>query len=125
MSIKRILIVDDDKEFLEELREMLILSGYEATGVSESLRAVETARSLKPDIILLDIKMPGLDGFQINERLKQFPETENIPIIAITGYFTNEEHSRLLDMCGITACLKKPVNEEDLIRQIEATNQGS
>jgi CheY-like chemotaxis protein len=116
---KRILIIDDDKEFSEELQEMLTLCGYEATALNESAKAVDVARALKPNIILLDLKMKETDGFQVNERLKQFPETEEIPVIVMTGYFTRLEHSRLMDMCGIKACLKKPFNKVDIIARIE------
>jgi CheY-like chemotaxis protein len=119
MAVKKILIVDDDREFAEELKELLFLSGYEAVVINDSKEAFDAAFTLKPDIILLDIKMDGMDGFQVLEKLKQFPETARIPVIAMTGYFTKEEHVRLISVCGMDVCLKKPFNALDLIARIE------
>jgi len=119
MAVKKILIVDDDLEFSEELKELLLLSGYEATVINDSRQAFDTARTLKPDAIVLDIKMDSMDGFQVLEKLKQFPQTAKISVIAMTGYFTEEEHYRLMSICGMDACLKKPFNALDLIARIE------
>jgi len=119
MAVKKILIIEDDLEFSEELKELLFLSGYEASVINDSKQAFNAAHSLKPDTIVLDIKMDGMDGFQVLEKLKQSPETVGIPIIAMTGYFTEEEHSKLMSMCGMDVCLKKPFNALDLIARIE------
>lgn len=125
MSGKDILIVDDDLEFASELQELLSLSGYGASVINDSRLAVSAASTQKPDLILLDIKMNNMDGFQVLEKLKEAPETRSIPVIAMTGYFTEEEHSRLMSMCGIEACLKKPFNALDLIAKIEFPGQAS
>lgn len=120
MPGKKIMVVDDDKEFLEELTEMLVSSGYEALPVNDSTSVLGVACSAKPDLILLDLKMGGMDGFQVTEALKQAPGTEHIPIIAMTGYFTKDEHPKLVAMCGMDACLIKPFNPLDVICKIEA-----
>lgn len=116
---RKIMIVDDDKEFLAELKETLHLCGYEPVPVNDSTAAVNTAVSQKPDIIMLDLKMNGLDGFQVTEKLKELPETDRIPIIAMTGYFTKSEHVTLIGMSGIETCLIKPFNPLDAISKIE------
>ncbi len=119
MLTKKIMIVDDDRVFADEVRELLISSGYETSVVNDSRQAFDAARIFKPDTIVLDIKMDGLDGFRVLERLKSLPETENIPVIVMTGYFTQEEHSRLMSLCGMDAFLIKPFNALDLISRIE------
>jgi len=119
MSSKRIVIVDDNKEFAEELRELLYLCGYYVKVVTNSLDAFKTARKLKPNLILLDLKMNGMNGFQVAEQLKQSKETFDIPIVAMSGYFPIEKESILLDMANMDSRLKKPFSILDLIDCIE------
>lgn len=119
MAGKKIMIIDDDKEFLEELQETLSLSGYYTIAINDSTTAVDTAYSMKPDIILLDLKMDGMSGFQVAEGLKKFPSTSQIPIIAMTGVFNKKNHFSLMDLCGMQMCLEKPFNPLDAIILIE------
>lgn len=116
---RKILIVDDDKEFLEELQETLKLSGYDSVAVNDSTAVLGRAISYRPDVIMLDLKMDVMDGFQVTEKLKEYPETVNIPIIAMTGYFTKSEHITLIGMSGVETCLIKPFNPLDAISRIE------
>ncbi|MFH0925656.1 MAG: response regulator [bacterium] len=119
MPKKKVLIVDDDREFLEELQETLELNGYIPLPVYDSTVALNTAYTFNPDIILLDLKMNDLNGFQVAETIKKIPETSHIPIIAMTGYFTKKEHSMLIKVYGMEPSLKKPFHPSDLINQIE------
>ena len=119
MAEKRILIVDDDKEFLEELKETLVLTGYDVTGTSDGVSAVKAARTVKPDIIILDLRMHAMSGFEVADRLKAFPETSSIPVIAMTGYYTLKEHAWLMNFCGIKRCLNKPFSPLDIIAEVE------
>ena len=118
-SEKKILLVDDDKEFLEELKEMLALSGYKVMGVADSVAAVNAARVTKQDAILLDLRMQAMSGFEVADKLKSFPETSRIPVIAMTGFYTLKEHAWLMNFCGIKKCIKKPFNPLDMIAEIE------
>lgn len=115
----KVMIVDDDRRFLEELKETLTLSGYESVVINDSTTTVNIARKTRPDCILLDLKMNKMDGFQVIEELKKLPETDRIPIIAMTGYFTRPEYSTLIGMCGVETCLMKPFNPLDAISRIE------
>lgn len=119
MQTKKVMIVDDDKEFLEELKETLILSGYDVTAVNESVMALKVARAVKPDVILLDLKMRLMSGFEIADGLKHLQETSKVAVIAMTGFYTMREHSWLMNFCGIRKCLKKPFNPLDVIAEIE------
>ena len=120
---KRILVVDDDKEFLEELKETLGLSGYDVVEVNDSVSAVDVARSTKPDLVLLDLKMPGKSGFQLADELRHIAELGNIPVIAMTG-FLKDDYIPLINICGIKKCLKKPFNPLDVIAHIETALAG-
>lgn len=116
---KRILVIDDDNEFLEELQELLILSGYEVTAVNDSIAALDIAKLSIPDLILVDIKMNGLNGFQVADRLNQFGETAGVPVIAMSGYFKEDEHLALMQQLGIKALIRKPFSPLDVIWRIE------
>lgn len=119
MPKKKIMIVDDDREFLEELKETLTSSGYDTTALSNSTSALKMVRKIKPDVILLDLKMQGKSGFQIANELKQLAETAHIPIIAMTAFYTEREYTILTNICGIKTCLIKPFNPLDVIAEIE------
>ncbi|MFA6384415.1 MAG: response regulator [Candidatus Omnitrophota bacterium] len=124
MAKGRVLIVDDDHVFLEELKETLGLSGYEVIGVNDSQTVQSTASRTNPDVIVLDLKMNDMNGFEVAEELKRFTSTVDIPVIAMTGYFREDEHKPLMNICGITTCIKKPFNPLDVIAAIEAAIQG-
>jgi len=112
---KKIMIIDDDKEFLEELEDALLHNGYDIVAINDSTIVVDTAHRVKPNLILLDLKMPKMFGHQLAIKLKNFPQTAHIPIVAMTGYFTREEHRELMTSCGIEICLTKPFNFPDMI----------
>lgn len=117
---EKIMVVDDDEEFLEELRETLNLSGYRVIIVNDSTTALDTACTMKPDVILLDLKMDKKSGFKIADELKRVPETAHIPTIAMSGFYVQKYHNLLLKICGIKRFLKKPFNPLDVIAKIEA-----
>jgi DNA-binding response OmpR family regulator len=120
----RILIVDDDKEFLEELKETLDLSGYEVIQLENARTVQETASHAHPDVIVLDLKMNDMNGFEVAEELKRFTSTVGIPVVAMTGFFREDEHIPLMNICGIQKCIKKPFNPLDVISAIEAAMHG-
>jgi len=124
MAAEKVMVVDDNKEFLKELSEILYLFGYNPTVVSDSMEAIKLARRLRPDVVLLDLRMNGNNGFQIAKELKQNKETSLIPIIAMSGYFPIENQSILLDMSNMDGRIKKPFAVLDLISRIETALDG-
>ena len=124
MEKKKILIVDDDKEYLEELNEMLTLAGYDVTAISDSSSAVKAAQATAPDVVLIDLRMPVMSGFEVADRLKALTQTCKIPVIAITGYYTMKEHVWLMKFCGIKRCIKKPANPDDIKSEIAGVLKG-
>jgi DNA-binding response OmpR family regulator len=115
---KKIMIVDDDKEFLEELKETLSLGGYDLIAVDDPTMVSEKARSIKPDILLLDLKMPKMSGFQVADELKYLSECTHLPIIAMSA-FIKDDYAAMLNICGIKYHLKKPFHPLDVIAKIE------
>ncbi len=120
MEKKKVMIVDDDRDFLEELKEIINLSGYETETFTDSKQAVQEVQKVKPDVMLLDLKMSGMSGFQVAEELKKKKETANIPVIAMTGFYTRNEFEVLKQVCKIRKALIKPFNPLDVISQIES-----
>ena len=113
------MLIDDDKDFLKEMSEILKLSGYEVFLFSDSTNATIEAISLKPDLILLDLKMDNKSGFKVADELRLTKATKDIPVIAITGVFTKEEHKLLMKVCNIRESLIKPIKPLDVINKIE------
>ncbi|MGE5197001.1 MAG: response regulator [Deltaproteobacteria bacterium] len=119
MAGEKIMVVDDNKEFLEEISETLFLCGYEPKTVLNSTAAAYLAGKMHPDLILLDLRMNRMNGFQVAEQLKKSKQTSDIPIIAMSGYFPVEKQT-LLDLSNMEGRLRKPFAIFDLINQIEA-----
>ena len=114
------MIVDDDKEFLNEMRELLALYGYETAAFEDAASALRAVPSLGPDLMLLDLKMDGMDGLQLADRLSQSAETSDIPLIAMTGYYSfSDQQVKVMDSLGIKAFIKKPFKPLILIEKIE------
>jgi len=120
MHKNRVMIVDDDKEFLDELHQTLSLNGYDVIKVNDSHRVIEIAGNHRPDIILLDLKMKHSNGFEIADELSRFNQTIDIPVVAMTGFFTENEHISLMSLCGIDKCITKPFSAEQVISTIES-----
>lgn len=114
----KLMIVDDDADFLDELQESLQAEGYEVAAISDGDSALQAALESKPDLVLLDLKMRGKSGFQVAEGLRKAAATKNIPVIAMTGFYTKAEHERLMKICGIDICLIKPFQENVLKQKI-------
>ncbi len=118
MDKKRVLIVDDDREFLEELKEAFSLSGYDVAAVSDPILGLSVAIQVRPQVIVLDLKMPNMSGFQFADEIRHLCEVENVPIIAMSAYF-KDEYEPLLHLCGIRECLKKPFDPEYMTKRID------
>ena len=91
---EKILIVEDEESLLKLESILLTTKGYLVRGATTGPAALEAVAEEAPDLILLDIMLPGLDGFQVCERLKQNPETQHIPIILLTARKTPEDVAR-------------------------------
>jgi CheY-like chemotaxis protein len=115
----KILVIDDNREFVDELCEVLVYNGYEVTATGDGTAAFGLACDQTPDVILLDLKMQGIDGFQVADLLRHARTTEKIPIIVMSSYFQEEDFDRLRDLYDIRIFLKKPFTMETMISQIE------
>lgn len=110
---KRILVVDDNTDAVESLALLLELEGHDVRTALDGPAALELASDFRPEAVLLDIGLPGMDGYEVARRLRDRPETREALIIAITGYGQLEDRA-LTKAAGFNHHLVKPVDPEEL-----------
>lgn len=118
MSRARILLVDDDPELLEAVRIRLRSNGYEVRTASDGVQATRLARIDKPDLVVLDIGMPGGDGHTVVSRLKSDPATMFLPIIFLSAR-TGEADFERARRNGVDKYLVKPFQVNELVLAVE------
>lgn len=117
--MSKILIVDDSPTETHVLSTMLESNGYEIVTADSGEAGVEVAKQEIPDLILMDVVMPGLNGFQATRQLKKEPSTTHIPVVIVTT--KNQETDKIWGMRqGAKDYLTKPVEEGNLINTIKA-----
>jgi excisionase family DNA binding protein len=117
----KVLVVDDDASIREVLAEHLATrpTGYEVLTAADGFEAGRLVANFRPDVVLLDLKMPGLDGFAICRTIKADPESSSTLVIAMTGYYSPETEARILE-CGAIRCFSKPVEPSTLSSYIDS-----
>ena len=116
---EKILIVDDDIDTLKLVGMMLEQKGYEIMATSNGVRALKVADAKQPDLILLDVMMPEMDGFEVARRLRANPKTENTPIIMFTAKSQVDDRVEGFE-AGADAYLTKPTQPRELFAQVKA-----
>ena len=120
MAGKKILIVDDEPDVLMLLGERLSKAGYDVIKASGGQEAIETAQKESPDLIVLDIAMPGMDGSEVANALRAHPQTQDIPIIFLTCLFTKQEEKTCGHVLGQNFFIAKPYDVNELLSEIKA-----
>jgi len=115
----RILCVEDNDESQYMMHRRLSRAGYEVKVSANGKQAVEWAKTLLPDLMLMDLNLPGMDGWEATRLLKSQPETKHIPIIVVTGRIGESSHEKAL-AAGCDDYVTKPVDFQGLIGKIEA-----
>lgn len=115
----RILIVDDNDLNLDLVRTILQLEGYEADTADCGEAALQKVHALKPDIILLDVMMPDVNGFDLCHHLRQLPASANTPILMLTAASSEEDRLKAI-AAGANGLLGKPFNIDALSGQIKS-----
>ena len=118
MKIRKVAIIDDNQDSLIELEKILIMAGYAPVLINDVLGAVDTVVNNKPDVILMELKMPLKNGFALADAINRVFGTKEIPIIAMSNIF-KDEFKWLMDFCGIKRWIKKPFLPLDVIWAIE------
>jgi two-component system cell cycle response regulator DivK len=124
MSKGHVLVVEDNLDNYELVRTILEMVGYDTFLADNGRDGVTAARKQKPDLILMDMSLPEMDGWNATKLIREDPETAHIPMIALTVHTLPIERKRALD-AGVDAYLPKPYDAGQLIRLVESTLKDS
>jgi CheY-like chemotaxis protein len=112
-SCKKVLLVDDNRDAADSLAMLLEIGGHEVAAAYSAEEALQRASEIKPRVILLDIGLPDLDGYEVARRMRSMPELDGVRLIALTGYGHDEDRRRTRE-AGFDQHLVKPVDLDDL-----------
>lgn len=114
-----VLIIDDSRSNLILTATILSRAGHIAFQAGKAMDGIEIAREKHPDLILMDLGLPDIDGITATHILKADPQTRSIPIIALTGFGSDKDKAHAL-AAGCDGFLAKPVNSEELLAQVQS-----
>ncbi len=116
--MKKIQVVEDHETNLYLIRFIFEKNGYEVIEARNGTRAVELAVREKPDLIIMDIQLPDIDGLETTKRIRASEAGSDVPIIALTSYAMTGDREKALD-AGCTGYIEKPINPEAFVAEIE------
>jgi CheY-like chemotaxis protein len=108
------LLVEDDRDGRRLYADWLRAAGFRVEEAHNGLQALERAQQLRPDIVVSDLNIPGIDGFELTRRIKQDPRLCDVPVLAVTGYAAFAAEPERARRAGCDAVLSKPCSPEDL-----------
>ena len=118
MKKKKILIIEDDYDLSALMIRHLQSAGYNVMSVGDAIQGVQFAKKEIPDLVILDLNIPGGGGVKVLENINRLPETQGIPVIVLTGIHDAEIREKVLDS-GAVEYLEKPYNPQELLRNVE------
>ena len=118
MAVKKILIVEDNELNLKLFKDLLTAHGFETFETKDGLNVPSLVREIRPDLILMDIQLPEISGFDITRNLKAEPDLRDIPIIAVTAFAMKDDEERILK-AGCEAYISKPISIIPFLQTIE------
>lgn len=116
--MKKILIVEDDKKSLDVARILLTSAGYKVVEAGDGLDALDKTFEENPNLILMDMQLPRMDGYEASRRIKSDKRSAKIPIIALTSYAMKGDREKAID-AGCNEYIEKPINPATFIEEIK------
>ncbi len=117
--LRRILLVEDNQDAREMMRQYLEMAGHTVFEADDGTVALQAARALRPDVAIIDIGLPGLDGYAVARELRTMPEGKSLRLVAVTGYGMPDDRRRARE-AGFDAHVVKPVDPDELARLLSA-----
>ena len=117
MSSGRILVVEDNPKNLKLVRDVLRFSGYEVIEATSGEDGVRLAASEEPDLILMDLQLPGIDGAEALRRIRAGERTHAVPVVAVTAFAMDDDRQNAFDS-GFTGYVEKPISVRQLPQQV-------
>ena len=116
--VRHILVVEDQEDNRQILRDLLGSAGYELTEAQNGQQALSAVATRRPDLILMDIQLPVMDGYEATRRIKSNPTTQSIPIIVVTSYALSGDESKAR-AAGCDAYVTKPYSPRQLLAKVK------
>lgn len=123
MSIARILVVEDNDKNLKLVRDVLSFAGYEVVEARTGEQGVALAQQTLPDLVLMDLQLPGIDGMEALRRLRENPATCDVPVVAVTAFAMKEDRERTRK-AGFDGYVAKPLSVRALPEQVRSYLAG-
>jgi two-component system cell cycle response regulator DivK len=114
---KTVLIVEDNELNMKLFRDLLEAHGYQTSGTSNGFEALDLVRKLRPDLILMDIQLPIVNGYEATRRIKANPDTKHIPIVAVTSYALSGDEAKARE-AGCDGYIAKPFSPRNLLAKV-------
>jgi two-component system, cell cycle response regulator DivK len=124
MTGRQVLVVEDNERSMKLFRDVLLASGYRTLEATTGKDAVELVIEHRPDLVLMDIQLPDIDGVEALDRLRADERTASVPVLALTAQAMEGDRERFL-AAGFDGYLSKPVNITDFVATVERYCQGS
>lgn len=115
---KRILVIDDEPDLLDLVKNWLESKGYDVIAANNGLEGLKKAEDEKPSVVILDVKMPGMDGFEVLNKLRADPKTQYMPVIMLTQKRETESVFKAADI-GTTDYIMKPFSLQELLKMVK------
>jgi len=119
MAKKRIMIVDDEESLLQLMEAILTNEGYQVITASDGKECLEKLKTDKPDLILLDMMMPGMSGREVCEKIRENPKTKNLKVAFLTVAKFSEAGRDVLKKMNVADYINKPFDNDDMIRRVK------
>ena len=113
----RILVVEDNELNLKLVRDVLTYAGYDVVEARTGEQGVALATEHLPDLVLMDLQLPGIDGAEALRQMRSSPSTQTVPVVAVTAYAMKEDRERAIS-CGFDGYLEKPISARELPAQV-------
>ncbi len=114
---RTILLVEDNEQNIYLTTFLLVKNGYDVVQVRNGAEAVNQAKGILPDLVILDIELPGMDGYAVAQALRKQPELAAVPIIAVTSYAMVGDREKAMQ-AGCTDYIEKPINPDSFVKDV-------
>lgn len=116
---KTILCIEDESEMIDLMKLILSRKGFDVKGATGGIEGIKIVRELKPDLVLLDLMMPDMDGWEVYQQMKAEPTTRDIPVIVVTAKAQNIDKVLGLHIAKVDDYIAKPFSPQELIESVE------
>jgi two-component system, cell cycle response regulator DivK len=118
MNGYRVLVVEDNERNLKLVRDVLEYAGYQVVEATTGEQGVELARTASPDLVLMDLQLPGINGMEALRRIRASRNTVRVPVVAVTAFAMQDDRDRAID-AGFDGYLQKPLSVRELPNQVQ------